>query len=323
VHDARNAAAQAGRIVLEAARERPRLWQYDAAKLAERFTAEGLSQEKLILRDARGREVPVGASPSGALLWGRSPVLLDGRVVATIWAAADTGPLHAATLRLALAFAALGLILGAFLYLLPVRVVDAGERQVAALMGRLAITLQEDDRRRIARDLHDGAGQALTAARLRLLALRKHVDIEPIAAHLDEAFEEIRRTTTALLPPALVDLGLCGAVERHCKSFGEAAGLEVRCELAELPPLPAPIEIACYRIVQEALHNTARHARATSAWVRLGSDGARLLLDIGDDGVGLEGARLDSIRERVRLLGGTLATGSAAGARVEVRVPLA
>jgi signal transduction histidine kinase len=313
VGDARDGAARAGRIVLEAARERPRLWQYDAGKLAERFAAEGLGQRRLVVRDARGADVPVGTPPRGRLLWGRAPVLLDGRRVAVIWAAADGAALWSATLRLALLFMLLAIALGAVLYLLPVRAVDAGARQIAALMGRLA----EDDRRRIARDLHDGAGQALTAARLRLQALRLD-GVQAITAHLDEALDEIRRSTAALLPPALADLGLAGAVERHCRSFGEAAGLEVRCQLAELPPLPAPVEIACYRIVQEALHNTARHARATSAWVRLASDGARLHLDIGDDGVGgVE--RLQSIRERVRLMGGTL---EASGSGLQVRMPL-
>src|SRR5262249_22760984 len=165
--------------------------------------------------------------------------------------------------------------------------------------------LQEDDRRRIARDLHDGAGQALTAARLRLLALAKSGDeaaIAAIAAHLDEALDEIRRSTAALLPPALAELGLPGAVERHCKNFGEAAGLAVECQLSSVPPLPTPIEVACYRIIQEALSNTARHAGATRAWVRLDAAGGQLRLQVRDDGVGLDrDAGLDSIRERAHL----------------------
>jgi signal transduction histidine kinase len=337
VSGARTDAHEIGRLIVDVAHERPRLWRYDSAKLSERIAAGGLGPlAGLVIRDARGADVPIEyrrerRSPERRLLWGHAPVVLDGATIADVWVAIDPARLDAATAQLALGFAALAILLAAILYLLPMRAIASAQRRIATLLGQLAITFQEDDRRRIARDLHDGAGQALTAARLRLLALRRGGDaaaVEAIAAHLDEALDEIRRSTSALLPPALVELGLAGAVERHCRSFGEAAGLTVECELSSVPELPAPIEVACYRIIQEALSNTARHAGATHAWVKLGASGGQLRLEIRDDGVGLDDARsgagLDSIRERARLIGGRIewAGPGAPGARLEVRVPL-
>jgi signal transduction histidine kinase len=326
---ARGDAAAVARIIVESARQRPRLWRFDAAKIAERLAAEGLEHvAALAVRDARGGEVPVELRAPAAtrVLWGSAPAVLDGKVVAHVWVGASPAALNAATGRLAALFSVLGLLLATVLYRLPLRTVGAAEQRIARLLGQLAISLQENDRRRIARDLHDGAGQALTAARLRLLALKKHADpaaLEAISAHLDEALDEIRRSTAALLPPALAELGLPGAIERHCRSFGEAAGLSVHCEVAALPALPVPVEIACYRIVQEALSNTARHAGATSARVQLAHAGSALRLEVSDNGVGLgESPGLDSIRERARLVGGELTIVTQPGARLTIEIPI-
>ena len=217
---------------------------------------------------------------------------------------------------------------------------EHAERSIDALLGRLALTLQEEDRRRIARDLHDGVGQAITAARLELLALGAReglasAAIGPITRQLDVALDEVRRSTAALGPPALAELGLTIALERHCSAFAEAAGLTVACEVpVALPRLDAEVEVACYRIVQEALANTARHASARSARVRLTARDRVLSLEVTDDGSGLAeprgpgdgsaaGQGLEGIRERVRLLGGELALGEGAGggARLQVTLP--
>ncbi len=315
--------------------ERPLLWRYDAPKLGERLGAEGLDRGALCVLDGRGVpvEVPGGAAPARPL-WGRVELRVDGRLEATVWAAEDQGPLLDDTALLAGLSALLAALLGAVLYLLPVRAIALAERRISLLLGRLALTLQEEDRRRIARDLHDGAGQAITAARLELLALRaKGLDPEAagrIARHLDEALAEVRRSTTALAPPALAELGLTGALGRHCETFGDAAGIEVECRVAEdLPPLDAEVETACYRIAQEALTNTARHAGATRAWVHLSARAGQLHLEIGDDGAGLDeeraggGSGMRGIRERAQLLGGTVVVENGGrGLRIAVALPI-
>ncbi|MSP63941.1 MAG: sensor histidine kinase [Myxococcales bacterium] len=340
VNGARGHAGRIGEALRGEIDGRPTLWRYDSTKLAERLAGSGLDRAAIRLVDAEGIPVAVESAPLPARpLWGRVEVLIDGRREATVWVAADHGALLVSAGELAAAFALLALGLAAVLYLLPVRAIGRAERRIGLLLGRLTLTLQEEDRRRIARDLHDGAGQAITAARLELLALRaRGVDPEAaqrIAHLLDEALEEVRRSTAALVPPALAELGLARALVRHCEAFGDAAGLAVECRVAEeLPSLPAEVETACYRIVQEALANTARHAGATRAWVRLAQvAGGRLRLEIGDDGGGIVGTSrradpggqgIEGIRERVRLLDGEVALESheGSGLRIEITLPI-
>lgn len=253
-------------------------------------------------------------------------------------AAADTGPLLDGTKVVALGLGAIAILLGVLLYVGPVRDVAATKRAETAMSERV-LTLQEEDRRRIARELHDGAGQALTAARLQLIALRNarlsnaeaRAIVERIVQNVDEAIEEVRRSTSALAPPALAELGLVGALVRHCEQFASASDLDVRLDVAPtLPQMPAYLETTVYRIAQEALNNVARHADAHRAWIRLSADGGNVRLEIGDDGAGLgesaqPGFGLDSIRDRARLAGGTLEVVDARGpgARIRVAVPVA
>jgi two-component system sensor histidine kinase UhpB len=225
--------------------------------------------------------------------------------------AVDTGPLLLGTHWLVRFAGGVAVGMGILLYLIPARAVAVSRRRIEATLMERAVSYQEEDRRRIARELHDGAGQALTAARLQLMALREDIRdvdaVDRILKSLDEAIDEVRRSTSALAPPALAELGLLGALEQHCEAFALASQLRVSCEVPDrLPPLPASVELSCYRIAQEALHNTARHAGAKNAWVRLQAKGSELLLSIGDNGVGLlpqssPGLGLDSIAERVRL----------------------
>ena len=332
---ARREASRVAEIVRERIEQQPSLWRYGSTKLAERLAAEGLSQRPIRVLDEQGVDVPLEgtARPPRFSLWGRVELAEAGRRAAAIWVAVDHGGLMARTAQLTLIFLLLGAGLAAVLYRLPVRAIGAAERRIAQLLGQLALTLQEADRRRIARDLHDGAGQALTAARLELLALRATGStpekLQQIASRLDEAMDEVRRSTTELAPPALDELGLAGALQRHCEAFGDASGLVVRCELAaELPELGAELETACYRIVQEALTNAARHAGATRARVSLGATGSSLHLEVSDDGSGLEagapdhvdGRGLLGIRERARLLGGELELESLEGRGLSIRV---
>ena len=315
--------------------ERPRIWRYDATKLGERIAAEGLDPRPLRLF-AGGREVAierVHPPPAPAIpLWSHQTVAPG----VELWVAADEAPLRERTWELLGLFSLLAAALGLGLYLVPVRAVAGAERRTHRLLGQLALTLADEDRRRIARDLHDGAGQALTAARLELLALSARAPAEArealgrIAARLDEAVAEVRRSSAALGPPALEELGFARALERHCEAFADSAGLEVRCQVAPLPPLAAELELAGYRIVQEALTNVARHARATRASVSVQAAGGSLCIEVSDDGRGLPageqpGRGLGGIRERAELLGGALRLGSppGGGATVAVEMPLA
>ena len=347
---ARGQAAQVAEVVRTAVEERPRLWRYDATKLGSRLAAEGLDHASLRVF-AGGREVPIERIHPGPAplrpLWGRYDLELpdpgDGAgvaaVTAKVWVAVDAADLWTRTAAIAAVFALLAAGLASVLYLLPVRAIGQAERRVHLLMGQLALTLQEEDRRRMARDLHDGAGQAITAARLELLAMAGQAatpeTLRRIASHLDEALAEVRRSTNALAPPALAELGFARALERHCEAFADAAGLTVTCTIAtDLPPLGGEVELACYRIVQEALTNTARHARAGAAWVTVEVSGNTLRVAVADDGAGLGagqpadggGRGLDNIRERARLLGGELALRprgvGQTGLRLEATFPL-
>lgn len=245
----------------------------------------------------------------------------------------DAGP-HSSEGRVLLGlWFALAVAVGVGLYLRPRREVLATLRRAEAAFAKRALTFQEEDRRRIARELHDGVGQALTGARLHLAALRPKVEqpeqVDLVVQQLDAAMAELRRAAHALAPPALAEFGLASALRRHCDSVAIAAQLQVECQLpGELPQLEATLETACYRIVQEALSNAARHAHAQHAWVRVEATATELQLEVGDDGDGLDpdaqpGLGLDSIRERARLAGGEVAVLNDAGPgpRIRVRLP--
>lgn len=197
------------------------------------------------------------------------------------------------------------------------------------------VSAREEERRRIRRDLHDSLGPTLASLRMQLGAVRRVLREEPAEAEalIDDlrddvraATAEIRRLVYDLRPPLLDDLGLAGAL----RSLGAvAAPATLTLELpAALPPLGAAIEVALYRIAAEAVHNVAKHARATSCAVRLEDGEGALTLTIRDDGVGPPtergvGVGLTSMRERAAELGGslTLAAAPGGGACVTAIIP--
>ncbi|MEZ4426817.1 MAG: sensor histidine kinase [Nannocystaceae bacterium] len=207
-----------------------------------------------------------------------------------------------------------------------------------------AIALQESERRVIARELHDSAGQALTAIRINLQliagAAGNAAMIERLATRTlevaDATVEEIRRAVVLLGPAILDDFGLAVAVRRYCDDFVERTGLELHAEI-DLPEagLAPALESACYRILQEGLTNVSRHARAAEVSVRLTCTEGHVTLEIADDGAGFDpdaigprpvgagGRGLVGIRERVDLLGGELTIDSrpGEGARLTVTLP--
>jgi signal transduction histidine kinase len=201
------------------------------------------------------------------------------------------------------------------------------------------VTTREEERRRLRRDLHDGLGAQLAGLNVQAGALRRLIPTDPDAAdelvvelreELRSAIADIRRLVYDLRPPALDDLGLLEALRRLAERYGsEDDQLRVLVEAPEdIPDLPAAVEVAVYRITQEALVNVARHARARTCVVRLVVNDD-VTLEIVDDGVGIPAERgagvgLSSMRERTSELGGSCVVQPTreGGTRVLVRLPL-
>jgi len=205
------------------------------------------------------------------------------------------------------------------------------------------VTAREEERRRLRRDLHDGLGPMLSAIMLkvglvRTLYQRDTAATETLLIQLESEIElvigDIRRLVYNLRPPALDELGLIGAVREYTARLGSEAqannpALKVTVDApASLPALPAAVEVAAYRIVQEAVTNVIRHAHAQTCQVRLLADNT-LQLEVHDDGIGIEEARpagvgLASMRERAQELGGTFTIRKAqpCGTQITACLPL-
>jgi len=208
-----------------------------------------------------------------------------------------------------------------------------GERR--ASMHRV-LAAQEAERRRIAQELHDQIGQNLTAVVLELKRVRAQVDGGEAEALADaqelarETLEEVRRISYELRPAALDDLGLPSALRSLCAGIERRAGIVVDLDVPDsLPELDPQVELAIYRVAQEALTNAVRHARCHTVRVFLGPVGEDILLHVADDGVGMDGSfpggGLRGMRERAVAVGAAFETRSARGRGVEVsmRVPAA
>ncbi|TDB90392.1 sensor histidine kinase [Actinomadura sp. KC216] len=197
---------------------------------------------------------------------------------------------------------------------------------------------REEERRRLRRDLHDGLGPTLAslamtvdAARITLKTDPEAVDelLENLRATMGRTIGDIRDLVYGLRPPALDDLGLEGAIQAlgGVVATGDGPKVDVRVD-GDLKGLPAAAEVAAYRIVQEALTNVHRHAKAGSAVVRLHLNGD-LHVTVDDDGVGLptqvrSGVGMSSMRERAAELGGscTVGPGPQGGTLVRARLPV-
>lgn len=200
---------------------------------------------------------------------------------------------------------------------------------------RLVLT-REEERRRLRRNLHEAVGPTLTTIALKMGALRERVRVDPSSdALVTELREQVRDVVTQirhviydLRPPALEELGLLTTIREQAQQFS-SGGLQVTVQAPDfLPPLPAAVEVAAYRIVQEAMSNIAVHSRASRCTVRLRIN-AELHIDVIDNGIGVPerlqaGVGISSMRERVGELGGVCAFLSApgGGTHVSVRLPL-
>lgn len=204
-----------------------------------------------------------------------------------------------------------------------------------SLLGEL-----EDERLRLARGMHDELGQLLTALKLELAGLAEVATgpgtaqrIASMKALIDETLVAVRRMADDLRPLLLDDLGLNAAVESLARRAAERMDIEVTVRHDEHdPPVHPGVATALYRMVQEALTNVSRHAYATDVNIDLRVAGSHVVLVVEDNGGGLPADALQrpgswglrGVRERVALLGGTLALDNApgSGARLTVRLPL-
>jgi signal transduction histidine kinase len=201
------------------------------------------------------------------------------------------------------------------------------------------VTTREEERRRLRRDLHDGLGPTLASLTFKVDAARNLLVLDSARAErllvevrqqAQGAISDIRRLVYNLRPPALDELGLLSALREQAAHY-QHQGLEVEFDTpSTLPPLPAAVEVAVYRIAQEALTNVARHASAQHCLLCLSIDAEALHLDISDDGQGIPaghpiGVGLHAMHERASELGGscTITRGSTDGTMIQVRLPLA
>jgi PAS domain S-box-containing protein len=216
----------------------------------------------------------------------------------------------------------------------------ASETAVRDLAGKL-IVAQEDERRRVARELHDGLNQELAALSVELGMFRS--ELAPEHAKLNERLaglqsfasrliDDARSLSRELHPSVLEHLGLEAVVSSHCAEFRKQTGIQVNLSVTDLPEeIDREVSLCLYRVAQEALRNAARHADAFEVVLKLAGNGSGIALQIVDDGSGfdvLSASRngslgLVSMEERVRFVGGELDVSSklSVGTRISVRIP--
>ena len=211
--------------------------------------------------------------------------------------------------------------------------------QLRGLAGRL-VTVQEEERKRIARDVHDDIGQRVASLSIALSAAKRKVPkddgalVEVLSALQQQARKvasDLRQLSHDLHPAALDQLGFVEALRGRCAQAEAESGVAIELEAAgEWPEVEGAIALCLYRVAQEVLRNVTQHARARSARVSLERREALVVMRMADDGCGFDGAAirssglgLVSLGERVRLLGGTLEveTAKAAGTTVTVSLP--
>ena len=218
--------------------------------------------------------------------------------------------------------------------------VHAAQETIKDLSQRL-LDLQEEERQRIAIELHDSTAQQLTAIGLALIALRQRFEgdqaaqrtFEDIEDLVQEAQKEIRTFSYLLHPPYLERDGLKQTLTRFIEGYTRRTGLSVAIEIGEVDGFPADVQRAVLRIVQEALANVHRHASATAVTVTMSATPKRLTFGVSDNGKGMERARGDAngtlgvglpgMHARVKQLGGVLQIVSGAhGTTVSGKIPL-
>jgi signal transduction histidine kinase len=213
------------------------------------------------------------------------------------------------------------------------------EARIAELSGHL-LQAQEEERKRISRELHDETGQALMVIRLYLGMLEGTLTgrtakskVRETVTVVDRTIEGLRRIIARLAPLVLQELGLVAAIRKEAKDLAKSTGIKARVYIDEkVGRLADDTETAIYRVVQEALHNVARHSQAKSVNVQMAREGNEVLLLVEDDGAGISKPGLsrerptfglEGMRERIGMLGGRMKIISAKGkgTQLQIRVP--
>src|SRR5580692_4999800 len=215
-------------------------------------------------------------------------------------------------------------------------------RELRTLSSNLIAT-QDDERRRIARELHDSLGQELSAAKMmtdKIVMLNRSPESTKEATEIsnliDHSIQQVRSITYLLHPPLLDEIGLQSALQFYLEGFTKRSGIEILLETqpSNFPRLSPEMETAIFRIVQEAVTNVFRHSGAREAWVTVVKDDTQVVGTVRDNGKGITdgvmqgrpdriGVGIGGMRQRVKEFGGDLRIGNAnPGTFVEVTVPI-
>jgi signal transduction histidine kinase len=219
----------------------------------------------------------------------------------------------------------------------PRRQVADATASDAAEVSRHLLKGEEEERRRISRELHDETGQALMVLRFQLEMLASEAKgpgqkakVQESLDVLDRTIEGLRRIIARLSPRVLEEFGLLAAIRRHAQLLASQTRMKARVELPEeVAAMDHDIEVALYRSAQEALHNIAKHSRARNFVVRLRTVGSEVHLEIEDDGTGVltkapddGGYGLTGMRERAVALGGSMTIQSRRERGTQIRIVL-
>jgi signal transduction histidine kinase len=219
---------------------------------------------------------------------------------------------------------------------------EALNRELRRLTSSL-IAMQDEERRRIARELHDGLGQELTAAKMIVDGILLQDVSGPVSKHaaadasglIDRAIQQVRSISHLLHPPLLDEVGLLSALRWFLEGLTKRSGIETFLDVQppDFPRLPSEMETATFRIIQEALNNVFRHSGAKNGWISLHQKNGQLTVTIRDDGKGVAegviefrpesiGMGIGGMRQRVKEFGGELRLAKASpGTLLEVMIP--
>ena len=221
------------------------------------------------------------------------------------------------------------------------KMVDRRTEELRRLSNRL-MTMQDQERRRIARDLHDGLGQELAVAKMVLdrMMLQKPGQApadgwEQASTIVERAIAQVRSMSHLLHPPLLDEVGLLSALSWFADGLSKRSGIETSLEVQsqDFPRLPADVETAVFRIVQEALTNVFRHSEAHRAWITLSQKNGSIIVAVRDDGKGIGqavielqpdsiGVGIGGMKQRAKEFGGQLRLSNAGpGTLVELVLP--
>jgi signal transduction histidine kinase len=220
----------------------------------------------------------------------------------------------------------------------PYEMAHRGVQDAIAALRQLNETLEEEIKR-IAYAVHDEAGQLLVAVHLALADVARELpkpqkeQVGRIEELLDQVEKQLRRYSHELRPTILDDLGWIPAIRFLAEGISKRANLSIQIKTTVAGRLPGPVEIALYRIVQEALTNAARHSKASRVWIRVGRKNRIVRCSIEDDGVGFDvravqsdgkrrGLGLIGMQERLNGIGGTLSIESARGRGTRLLIQL-